>query len=219
MEIRDLAAPSTELVPTRASLLARLRNMEDDSGWRQFFETYHRLIYGRVRRRGVPEADAEDIVAEIISGVGRRMPAFVYDPARCSFKTWLFRVVENRIADYFRRRARSLPEAAGESGWDEEVADPSVVQPDEGWEEEWMRNLAEAAFERVRKKANPRYLQIYIYSEMEGHGAAETASHLRTTANDVYTAKHRIEKLLRQEGKQIASEERMRDLRPKAVKR
>lgn len=35
---------------TRQSLLGRLKNWEDERSWRDFFETYWRLIYGTARK-------------------------------------------------------------------------------------------------------------------------------------------------------------------------
>ena len=38
-----------ESPPTRASLLIRLRDTQDQEAWRQFIEIYSSLIYGFVR--------------------------------------------------------------------------------------------------------------------------------------------------------------------------
>jgi len=34
-----------EFLPTRWSLLSRLKDWDDQKSWRQFFDTYWRLIY------------------------------------------------------------------------------------------------------------------------------------------------------------------------------
>lgn len=203
-----------ELVPTRASLLARLKDLGDEQSWREFFSTYYRLIYGRVIDRGLSPEDGEDVVAEIVEGVARGMPDFVYNPQRCSFKTWLFRIVENRVADHFRRRARALPRAESDTDSQallDEVPDPVTLEPDEKWEKAWADNLFQTALDRVRQRANPRYMQIYLYSEVEGHSVPETAKHLQTSVNDVSLAKHRIRELLRDEGDRIQKEEKRRE--------
>jgi RNA polymerase sigma factor (sigma-70 family) len=198
---REPLAP-TELAPTRASLLARLKDLGNDQSWQEFFDTYHRLIYGRLINSGLSPQDADEVVMEIVEGIARRMPTFVYEPRRCSFKTWLFRVVQYRLADHFRRRARSLARMQPVTdGMEllEEMADPAASEPDRKWEEEWERNLFQAALERVRRRANPRSLQIFIYSELEGHSVPETADHLSTTPEGVSLAKHRIKEMLRTE--------------------
>jgi hypothetical protein len=35
-----------ELLPTRWTLIERLKNWDDQESWRQFFDTYWKLIYG-----------------------------------------------------------------------------------------------------------------------------------------------------------------------------
>ena len=49
--------PGEELIPTRASLLSRLRNQQDESrwqsSWREFFEIYWRLVYGVAHKHGL----------------------------------------------------------------------------------------------------------------------------------------------------------------------
>jgi RNA polymerase sigma-70 factor (ECF subfamily) len=212
-----------ELAPTRASLLVRLKDLDDRKSWQQFFDTYEHLIYGRVVNRGLSPQDAEDIVAEIVVGVARGMPKFVYDPSICSFKTWLFRVVENQVANHFRRRARSLPQVnldTTEQSLLEQAPDPATLEPDGKWEKLWKDNLTQAALARVRKRANPRYLQLYLYlySEDGGHSVAETAEHLQTTCNDVSVAKNRILAMLREEVVRLQSEEKQREQAKRSVK-
>src|SRR6185503_15772399 len=59
----NVAEPGTDsLLPTRRSLLSRLRDWQDDAGWREFFDTYWRLIYNVARKSGLADAEAQDVV-------------------------------------------------------------------------------------------------------------------------------------------------------------
>src|SRR6185295_98215 len=101
------AEPRTEsLLPTRQSLLSRLRDCEDQEGWREFFDTYWRLIYKVAREAGLDESRAQDVVQTTFIYLARRMPLFRYDRARGSFKAWLLRVTRSRIS-VFRRSAEA----------------------------------------------------------------------------------------------------------------
>src|SRR3974390_1087925 len=93
-----------ELLPTRRSLLDRLRNWEDQAGWREFFDTYWKFIYSMAIRAGLSDQEAEDVVRETVASVAKNMPEFQYDPERCSFKGWLMHVPRLRIVDQLRRR-------------------------------------------------------------------------------------------------------------------
>ena len=39
-----------ESIPTRASLLQRLKDLDDQSSWNEFYELYHDLIFSVARR-------------------------------------------------------------------------------------------------------------------------------------------------------------------------
>ena len=46
-------------IPTRQSLLARLKDWNDQEGWRRFFETYWRLIHSTALKAGLTQTEAE----------------------------------------------------------------------------------------------------------------------------------------------------------------
>src|SRR5262249_33855244 len=94
-----------EFIPTRTSLLRRLKNWDDNKSWEEFFNTYGKMIYSVVRRSPVKvkEADCEDLVQETIIAVAKRMPGFHYDPKIGSFKSWLMTIIRRRIIDYSRK--------------------------------------------------------------------------------------------------------------------
>src|SRR5216117_1881985 len=95
-------AGTDSLLPTRRSLLSRLRDWQDQAGWREFFDTYWRLIYNVARKSGLADAQAQDVVQNTFIYLSRRMPNFHYDPARGSFKSWLRVVTRSRISVYRR---------------------------------------------------------------------------------------------------------------------
>src|SRR5678809_1306385 len=78
-----------ELIPTRETLLNRLRDLDDQTSWREFFETYWRLIYNVARGAGFGDAAAQDVVQDTLVTLSRHMPEFRYKPGVGSFKSWL----------------------------------------------------------------------------------------------------------------------------------
>src|SRR5579863_484913 len=95
-----------ELIPTRQSLLSRLKDWEDQDGWKIFFDTYWRLIYGTAVKAGLSDAEAQDVVQETIVSVLKSMPKFKYDSSKGSFKSWLLNLTKWRIVDHLRRRKK-----------------------------------------------------------------------------------------------------------------
>ena len=194
-----------ELIPTRDSLLSRLKDSEDHDSWQEFFNTYWCLLYGKARKAGLSDAEAQDVVQETVVSVARGMPGFRYDPAVASFKTWLHRIIVRRIADHFRRRAREVPlappspQTATGTAPLERLADPAESEMDATWDAEWEENLCRVALERVRRKAGPEQFQIYEYHVMRGYSVKDTARDLDVSAGRVYLAKHRVGQLVRKE--------------------
>src|SRR6188768_4080138 len=101
--IGNLSEPGTDsLLPTRRSLLSRLRDCEDQAGWREFFDTYWRLIYNVARKSGLTDSEAQDVVQETVLTIAKSIGK--YDRKAGSFKGWLLNTTRWRIADQFRKR-------------------------------------------------------------------------------------------------------------------
>ena len=49
---------------TRASLLNRLKNWQDQASWQEFFDTYWKLIFATARSAGLADDEAQDVVQE-----------------------------------------------------------------------------------------------------------------------------------------------------------
>src|SRR5881396_2329108 len=129
-----------QLLPTRATLIDRLKDWQDRSSWQEFFDTYWKLIYGVARKAGLTEVEAQDVVQETMASVAKHMPAFKYDPAIGSFKSWLLIMTRWRIIAQLRNRGpfaeqRPFPEATSTRGdAAENVADPAAQVLDAVWD-------------------------------------------------------------------------------------
>ena len=104
-----------DLIPTRKSLLGRLKDWQDNESWRDFFDTYWRLIYGFAVQRGLSHEEAQEAVQETVVAVAKSIGRFKYDPKVCAFKTWLLGVTGSKIANQFAKRARQVAHRAGDS--------------------------------------------------------------------------------------------------------
>ena len=93
-----------DFIPTRRSLLSRLKNWDDQESWQEFFDTYGRLVYGVAVKAGLSDAEAQDVVQETIIIVARKLAGFKYDPALGSFKSWLMLITRRRIEKQLKKR-------------------------------------------------------------------------------------------------------------------
>jgi len=67
------------------------------------------------------------------------------------------------------------------------------------WEQEWERNLWEAAITRVKKEVNAKQFQMFDLYTIKEKSAQEVARQLNVPVAQVYLAKHRISSLLKKE--------------------
>ena len=210
-----LAEPGTDsLLPTRQSLLTRLRDWQDQEGWREFFDSYWRLIYNVARKSGLGDAESQDVVQTTFMYLARRMPSFRYDRARGSFKSWLRVVTRSRISVYRRREKAGekfnrepLPgdESEDLSAMDQ-MPDPAADALDEVWQREWEQNLMSAAYRRVRSKVSSQQLLIFRLATAADLPLTQVAKKLGVSLAQVYLARHRVGKLLKAEVQRLRRE-------------
>jgi len=210
---------TAELLPTRRSLLDRLKDWTDNTSWQVFFDTYWRLIYKVALKAGLNESEAEEVVQQTMISVAKAMKDFRYDPARGSFKGWLLQLTGWRIRNQFQRRQRGnplafdpLPEGADPGSPATAVISgargslPGVqVPPDleRLWDAEWEDNLMATALERVRKRANPKHFQIFDLCILKQKPVQEVREFLDVSTMEVYLSRHRIARLVAHEIKRL----------------
>jgi len=194
-----------DFLPTRLSLLTRLKNWDDNEGWKRFFDTYWRLIYGTAIKAGLSDAEAQDVVQETVIAVAKKMNEFKYDPALGSFKGWLLTLTKWRISDQYRRRQQKehvrweSPDETARTSDIESQADEQGLQLDAVWEAEWQNNLMAAAIDRVKRKVGARQYQLFDLYVIKQWSVDEVAKTLKVSVSQVYQAKSRITPLIRSE--------------------
>src|SRR5919206_714447 len=99
---------------TRASLLVRLRDPNDADAWKEFVRLYASVIYGFARKRGLQDADAADLMQEVLRSVASAVGRLDYDPIRGTFRGWLYTVTRNKLYSFLNGR-KGRPQAGGGS--------------------------------------------------------------------------------------------------------
>jgi RNA polymerase sigma factor (sigma-70 family) len=201
---------------TRRSLLSRLKQSNAQESWREFFDTYWRLIYTAALNAGLADSEAQEVVQETVLTVVRKIKSFRYDPAVGSFKGWLLTIVRWRIGDQFRKRQKQIrlpssrrAEASGTATL-ERIADPGAINLDVLWEEEWQRTVFAAALSRVKRQANARHYQMFDLHAVKHWSVDKVAQTLGVSTGQVRLAKHKITVLMRREVARLEKEEEKR---------
>src|SRR5438067_13415364 len=105
---------------TRVTLLTRLRDGQDGEAWREFFQLYGPVVYGFARNRGLQDADAADLMQEVLRGIARNAAKMEYDPKRGTFRGWLYTVTRNKIYNFLNGQ-KNRPRGTGDSAAQERL--------------------------------------------------------------------------------------------------
>ncbi len=201
-DVRVISADDPDA--TRSSLVNRLHNWDDHGSWQEFFDRYWKLIYAVAVKAGLSDAEAQDVVQETVVAVAKQMREGGYDRDKSSFKNWLCLITRRRIVDHFRRRTRvkKRPPAAEDTSRTDtaaRVADPASLELDAVWEEEWRKNLADSAIERVKELVSPKQFQIFDLAVLKDLPVHEVTKLLKVNTAQVYLARHRVSALVKKE--------------------
>jgi len=187
---------------TRLSLLAKLREPDNrqvwDQAWQRFFEEYSPLMLAWCRRWDLPDDDAEDVTADVLLKLSKRLRSFEYDPTH-KFRSWLKTVIANEVRDHFTRKARRPADYAGHGGEDalDAVADHRGAADDLYRQILAKRAKLARALEEVHPRVEPHTWEAFRRTALEGEEPVAVASQLGMTVVAVYKAKSRVLELIR----------------------
>jgi RNA polymerase sigma-70 factor (ECF subfamily) len=158
-------------------------------------QLYTPLLYYWLRRRGLQQDDAADVIQEVFVVLMRKLPEFSYDPHKGQFRSWLCRVTMNKLSDARKRRSPA------QFGPDE----PALLEcagPDEAEllaEDEYRRHLTARALELMQAEFAPTTWKACWETVVNGRPAPEVAAELGLTPGAVHAACFRVKARLRQE--------------------
>ncbi len=194
---------------TRPSLLNRIRNTADQESWQEFYNLYSGLVHRFALRRGLTEAEAQDVVQDTFICVAKSIEEFRYDPQIGSFRGWLLHTTEWRIWDQRRKRPQ---EASGASlravdphrtATIDRIPDASIGELQARWEHEWQQTLVETALQCVKSQISAKQFQIFDLYVVKDWPVFKVARALSVSVSQIYLAKHRVRKVIKNKVKEI----------------
>lgn len=113
---------------------------------------------------GVPESIADELVQEALLTLWRK--AGLFDPARASLSTWLYRVARNLYIDHVRKEPHWLPIQEGLDRLDHAEADRRVSQPESFIDQDLLKQAIDRLPAVQAKLVRMSYLESKSHSEI-----------------------------------------------------
>lgn len=199
---------------TDLSLLVKLHTgLAYNRDWDEFVRRYRPLIYNYARAYPLQPADAEDVTQKVLLKLVSKLRVFHYDPSQ-SFRGWLKTVTRNVLIDFYAERQREPV-----SGDDQILEMLANVEAREGLiqqlEAEFDHELFDLAVRHVRPRVPAGQWEAFRLTALEGLPGAEAATQLGMLVATVYTAKSKVQQLLRDEVRRL---EELAETRAKQIR-
>ena len=197
--------PTTTAHTTRPSLLARLCDANDELAWAEFSAVYEPVIYRMVRSRGIQDADAREIVQEVLVSVSDTIERFDVNGSG-SFRGWLSRIARNATIDRMRtiqsRRetigGSSVARAIEEASADTNRHNQSDQELSQEFDINHRRQLFRWAAGQVRCRTGEKNWIAFWQTAVESRAIGDVARQLGISEGAVYVARCRVLKRIRE---------------------
>ncbi len=192
---------------TRASLLVQIRDGANHGAWQEFMQLYGPIVYAFARKRGLQDADAADLMQDVMRSVAAAIGRLDYDRSQGTFRGWLFTITRNKVFSFLSAR-RIRPQATGDTSTIRLLAEQSDANDGaEVWDVEYQRRLASLAMERIKGEFQETTWRAFWLTAVEGQAAADAARQVGISTGAVYVAKSRVLARLKAEVEAIERQE------------
>lgn len=196
-------SPNSDSQQTRLTLLAKIRNSNDQAAWREFTDIYRPLLLAYISSRGLQADDAQDVVQEILVKLVRKLQAFDLDHDRGRFRTWLYEVTRNAVIDWTRRQQRIARPTEEPEHYLRQVEQAANADSLAEFALEHRRRVLDFAMEKVRQNlldgGKEGKWKCFQQTTLDQRKAAEVATELDIQVASVYVNTSRVLKMIREE--------------------
>lgn len=185
---------------TSVSLLAKLQNPGDQESWDRLARLYTPLVRQWLHRYDVQEADADDLVQEVLAVVARELSEFGHNRQPGAFRSWLRKILVHRLQNFWRGR-QHRPQATGTSSVLERLLEleDETSRASRAWDDEHDREVLARLIESIRPKFLPKTWEAFHRQMFGGQRADQVAAELGMPLSSVYVARSRVLSALRRE--------------------
>jgi len=189
---------------TSLALIDQLAEESDEACWQRLFDLYSPLLDRWLQQYEVQAADRDDLVQDVLMVIMRELPSFRHSQRKGAFRTWLRRILVNRLRNFWRQRGRDV--SAGNSIGDKDFSrrlqefEAPKGELADLWDLEHNQYLVRRLLDLVEPRFSETTQQVFRRLALDGASASEVAAEFHLTLGAVFTAKSRVLRELRQLG-------------------
>ena len=187
---------------TRASLLVRIKDLNDSHAWGEFDAIYRPLLRRFAQARKLAAADVEEIVQETMLTVTEHIGEFAYEPGKGSFRGWLLTIVNNKISSRFRRQ-EPMPADTEQLA----ALASSEKGPAELFDLMWMEEHLRACLGAVRGEVPAATFDAYEMYVIKQKEVNEVCAAVGINANLLYQIKYRLNRRVLEKFRELVGSE------------
>jgi RNA polymerase sigma-70 factor (ECF subfamily) len=192
----------TEFPETRSALLHQIRSPDEREAWDEFTLAYGPVIYRMARRRGMQDADAQDLAQTVFMQVSGAIGRWEKGPEK-RFRHWLRRVVKNAIVTALTRS----PKDKAVGGSDIQGVFAVRCDSEQSVEQELLFEHKREQFLRaasiVRSEVSEDTWYPFELTVIEGKTCNEAAAMTGKSIGNVYASRSRVIRRIRDEVKRL----------------
>ena len=194
-----------EFPETRDSLIVQVQDPLNREAWDQFTLIYRPVIYRLACKKGLQDADAQDLVQQVLIAVSSSIDRWEKTDPAVRFRHWLRRVARNAILNALTRRPHDS--AAGGSTVQALLQEHPQhdLESDSQIELEYRRELYLRAARVVQTDVQPMTWRAFEMTVVEGRTIEDAAAELNRTVGTVYASRSRIMRRLREVVQELES--------------
>lgn len=187
-------------ISTSLTLLGRVKS-GDELAWERLVDIYGPFLLGRLRSRGLPHVDAEEVLQDVFRTVYRSIGQFRRDRPGDSFLNWLQTITSSRLADFARKRSRQVEVAAGGSTVQQQLAESPDPLAGEDWSTDAMaqQTVLKRALDLMKVEFREHTWRAFWMSAMDGRTTDEICQELDMKPGAVRQARSKVRKRLAEE--------------------
>ena len=187
---------------TRSSVIRAVADTENAAAWNRLFDLYAGFVYLIARRKGLNDADADDIVQMVFADLARNLPSFKYDREKGRFRSYLASLVKWRVIDRLKEVRRDadlktdfMEEAKAIGPGDDEFAD-----------REWQAVAMDNALRRIKSSVRPEHYAAFVASTVEGQDTETVMKLYNLSRDNLYQIRKRLSERLRKVMSEVLAE-------------